>query len=457
MILFYAWIPYFLMIMGVRSWSPSSWREKVPYQLPQYPDPLALQHTEEILRTKSPLIFSGECQRLKHQLGMASQRQGFVLVGGDCAETFDEFSANKVRDDFRLLLQMSLVLGYGCGLPITQIARLAGQFGKPRSEDTETLFNTTLPSYRGDIINGVAFHALSRTPDPQRMLSAYHQSVQTLNLIRAFIQGGFSNIDRLQDWELISTKTDAAYLDTLHQVKRCLQFMHSMDIKASSRIDRFFTGHECLLLPYEEALTRTDSLTGQYLDCSAHFLWLGERTRYLDGAQLEFLRGVMNPIGIKISASTSIGELLEILDILNPDLEPGKITLFSRMGKAKIATALPPIIHAVEASRHRNNVLWCCDPMHGNTFTKDGIKTRSMKDIREELLMFFDIHKELGTFPGGIHLEMTSNNVTEWIDHPLIPITDSFLRGYKSTCDPRLSGSQALEMAFIISQRLLSP
>lgn len=446
-LLFLGWF----MVVSVEAWSVSSWREKTPYQIPSYPDPEALCVVEKELQKKSPIVFAGECDRLRHQLALASHRRGFVLMGGDCAETFDDFTPSKVRDDFRLILQISLVLMYGSGLPVTQIGRIAGQFGKPRSAEMETIDGETLPVYRGDLINGAAFDREVRRPDPDRLLNAYHQSVQVLNLVRAFIQGGLSEVDRFRDWDLFTSSQSTVYRDTIDHVDRSLLFMQALGVKLP-RIDRFFTGHECLFLPYEEALTRVDSITGRHMDCSAHFLWLGERTRKADAAQVEFLKGVANPIGIKISADTDIHELLEIIEALNPDNEPGRITLITRMGR-KLRDHLPPIIQAIK-ERNRQ-VLWCCDPMHGNTFTLQGIKTRSMRDVMHELQTFFDIHEEMGTFPGGIHLEMTSGDVTECLDAKSHESKDQLQRRYETTCDPRLNAAQALEIGFFVARRLL--
>jgi 3-deoxy-7-phosphoheptulonate synthase len=437
-----------MMATVVMGWSPSSWRQKTPYQIPVYDDAKAIQACEEELQKKSPIVFAGECDRLKHRLALASHRRGFVLMGGDCAETLEDFAPSRVRDDFRLLLQMSLVLMYGSGLPVTQVARMAGQFAKPRSAAEETIFNVTLPVYRGDMINGASFDTVSRAPDPRRMVDVYHQSVQVLNLIRAFIQGGLSDVNRIRDWDLLTSSQSEIYRETIDHVERCLVFMRALGMD-QKRMDHFFTGHECLFLPYEEALTRVDSMTGRFMDCSAHFVWLGERTRKMDSAQVEFLSGVSNPIGIKISASTDIDELLYILDVLNPKNEPGRITLITRMGR-KLRASLPSIIHAMQ--KDNRQVLWCCDPMHGNTYTLDGIKTRSMRDVMHELEDFFDIHDEMGTFPGGIHLEMTSDDVSECID---VRQNTSLSRKYTTACDPRLNANQALEIAFFVARRLL--
>ncbi len=436
-------------------WTPDSWKNFKPYQMPIYPNPVELQEVESGLKNKSPLVFAGECERLHHFLGMASCRKAFVIMGGDCAETFSEFSPNKVRDDFRLLLKLSLIMTYASGLPVIQIARTAGQFGKPRSSDTEERNGIELPSYRGDIINSQGFSLKERTPDPKRMIEAYHQSAQTLNLIRAFIQGGLSDVYRMRDWCLEHVSSShPIYQEMVDQVERCLLFIQSMEGKKATtlKIDRFFTGHECLLLPYEQALTRTDSLTQRHFDCSAHFLWLGERTRHLDSAQVEFMRGIGNPIGIKISEKTKPNELIELLHLLNPHNFPGRITLITRMGKDNLKLHLPTLIETVE--KEKRSVLWVCDPMHGNTFSIQGFKTRSLSHIFQELEVFFDVHKKMGTFPGGIHLEITSKNVTECID-PYRIQPKNLHEQYDSTCDPRLNIYQALDIGFWVGQRLM--
>lgn len=452
------WFLWNFVIIGVHAfsrplWTPQSWKQYTPYQMPVYPDSIELQKVEQEMKNFSPLVFAGECERLHHLLGKASCRKSFVIMGGDCAETFSEFSPNKVRDDFRLLLKLSLILTYASGLPVIQIARTAGQFGKPRSSNTEEKDGIVLPCYRGDIVNDIAFTEDGRRPDPQRMIQAYHQSTQTLNLIRAFIQGGLSDVYRLKDWCLENHRSHEIYQELVDQVERCLLFVQSMEGKKSPlKIDRFFTGHECLLLPYEEAMTRTDSLTQQPVDCSSHFLWLGERTRKLDGAQVEFLRGIQNPIGIKISEKTDIGELIQLLHLLNPNNLPGRITLITRMGKHNLRKFLPFLIQAVE--KERRHVLWVCDPMHANTFSINGVKTRSLAHIFQELEVFFDVHQEMGTFPGGIHLELTSKNVTECID-PYRIQPSNLGEQYDSFCDPRLNLNQALEIGFWVGQKLM--
>lgn len=433
-----------MIITSVRAWTPSSWRSFRPYQLPVYPQKSALETIETALRHKAPIVFAGEIERLKHMLAVASTGEAFVLMGGDCAETFKDFSADQVRDDFRLLMELSLLLSYTSGRPIVTVGRLAGQFAKPRSDEWEVRGNTTLPSYRGDIINGHAFTDTERVPDPERMITAYHQSVQTLNLIRAFIQGGWMEVEKIR-------RENLAHRDILNQLDRSIQFLHSLGLAGKARLQHFYVGHECLLLPYEEAMTRTDSMSGKVFDCSAHFLWLGERTRKMDGAQVEFMRGIQNPIGIKVSEMCSAEELVRLIRHLNPRNEPGRITLITRMGR-DIRRHLPGLIRAVK--REHLVVLWVCDPMHGNTYSILGIKTRSLTDILWELQEFFSIHEENESYPGGIHLEMTSRPVTECIDSHAIS-KKNLRENYMSLCDPRLNVHQSMDVGFAVGHRLL--
>jgi 3-deoxy-7-phosphoheptulonate synthase len=436
----------------VGAWHPGSWASRFAYQMPVYSDLLHLEKTTDTLSKKAPLIFAGEADELKHKLAEVSIGKRFLLTGGDCAETFDEFSPTKIREDLQLLMQMSLLCSFAAGVPSLQIGRMAGQFAKPRSSLTETIEGITYPVYRGDIINDV--DGKHREPDPERMLHAYHQSAQTLNLLRAFIQGGYTRIDQIQDWKLDRLAGDTAWYGlTMERIREALAFFKTFRTSGDFRLDHFYTGHECLLLPYEESLTRLDTRTQRYYDCSAHFLWLGERTRKLDGAQTEFLRGVNNPIGIKISEQWDPEELHMLLNVLDPNHEPGKITLITRMGANTIAQHLPPLIRAVQEMNR--TVVWCCDPMHGNTFTMNGIKTRSYDQIKREIGLFFDIHESLGTIPGGIHLEMTNRNVTECLGGKMDSVGVHDLgNSYESKCDPRLNGLQALELGFMVGEKL---
>lgn len=434
-----------------RAWHPGSWSTRFPYQMPVYPDLLRLEKVTEQLSKKAPLIFAGEADELKHKLGEVSIGQRFLITGGDCAETFDDFSSTKIREDLQLLMQMSLVCSFAAGVPALQIGRVAGQFAKPRSQSVEMVQGKKYPVYRGDIINDLGLG--NREADPDRMLHAYHQSAQTLNLIRAFIQGGYTRIDQIHDWKIDACPT-AWYGDTMGRIREALAFYRTFRrAPVDLRLDHFYTGHECLLLPYEESLTRLDTRTSNYYDCSAHFLWLGERTRKLDGAQTEFLRGVRNPIGIKVSEHWDHDQMAELLDILDPRKEPGKITIITRMGHDRIGQFLPPLIESVRRMERR--VVWCCDPMHANTFAVGKVKTRRFEHIKEELSLFFDIHHAMGSIPGGIHLEMTNRNVTECLGGRVDSIEmDDLGTFYETKCDPRLNGLQALEIAFMVGEKL---
>jgi len=437
----------------VMAWSPLSWVSKQAYQMPEYKDPVHLDQVATELSKKAPLIFSGEADGLKKMLHEVSLGKRFMITGGDCAETFDDFSPTKVKEDLQLLMQMSLICGFSAGLPTVQIGRVAGQFAKPRSSPLETVHNRTYPAYRGDIINDIGLQ--HRAADPDRMLLAYYQSAQTLNLIRAFIQGGYTHIDRIQDWKLdkMSSTDTLWYANTLSRIREALAFFRTFRLSSDYKLDHFYTGHECLLLPYESSLTRLDTLSNQYYDCSAHFLWLGERTRKTDSAQVEFMRGIQNPIGIKVSQYWDHDEMQALLDLLDPYHEPGKITIITRMGHDRIATHLPPLIRSIQSMQR--SVVWCCDPMHGNTFSTGGVKTRSFEQIKSEVSLFFDIHHSMGTIPGGVHLEMTNRNVTECIGGTIDGVRAVDLSvSYESKCDPRLNGLQALEISFLVGEKL---
>lgn len=443
---------FLLQPLTADAWHPGSWSTRHPYQMPVYPDLLRLEKVTTELSQKAPLIFAGEADELKHKLGEVSVGTRFLITGGDCAETFDDFSSTKVREDLQLLMQMSLVCSFAGGVPALQIGRVAGQFAKPRSQAEETIQGQKYPVYRGDIINDL--DVKFREPDPYRMLQAYHQSAQTLNLIRAFIQGGYTRIDQIHDWKLNLGVSTAWYGETMTRIREALAFYRTFRrAPLDLRLDHFYTGHECLLLPYEESLTRLDTRTQQYYDCSAHFLWLGERTRKLDGAQTEFLRGVRNPIGIKVSEHWDHDEMTQLLDVLDPKREPGKITLITRMGYDRIGEHLPRVIRSIREMKR--TVVWCCDPMHGNTFAIGNVKTRRFDHIKEELSQFFDIHHGMGSVPGGIHLEMTNRNVTECLGGRTTTIEERDLGTlYESKCDPRLNGLQALEIAFMVGEKL---
>jgi 3-deoxy-7-phosphoheptulonate synthase len=444
----------FLPIVLVSSWSKSSWRTKNIKQIPDYEDKDKLNHYENKLTKLAPLIFAGECDNLQTELTKISQGQGFLLMGGDCSESFKDFSTDKVRDTYRLILQMGMILTYGTGLPTTKIARIAGQFAKPRSDEYEMVNGQKVLTYRGDIINSLD----DRKPDPEKMLQAYYQSVQTLNILRAFSYGGYANINRVHDWNrdfVEKTQIGSKYRKFADEVTHSLNFVKGLGVDIND--DKFkstniYTGHECLLLNYEEALIRNDSRTGITYDCSSHFLWLGERTRQLDSAHVEFMKGIKNPIGIKISDKILSWELKELIQILNPNNVPGRIVLITRMSGDKLKEKLPELIRVVQNNAF--NVVWCCDPMHGNTYkTTSGIKTRKFDDILYEVLVFFMVHKKMGSFPGGIHLELTPDNVTECVGGEISCINEDDLNKlYISQCDPRLNGMQALELAFYISE-----
>ena len=443
-----------------KTWSPETWRTRPIRQVPAYPDPEALRATEARLRTYPPLVFAGEARRLKAALARATDGHAFVLQGGDCAESFADFTANNIRDTFRVLLQMAVVLTFGASLPVVKLGRMAGQYAKPRSSDVETVGDETLPSYRGDNINGPAFTPEARVPDPQRMETGYFHSASTLNLLRAFAGGGYADLHEVHRWNLGFVRRSPLaeqYGDLAARIDETLAFMSAVGLTSHTtpqiRETDFYTSHEALLLPYEQALTRVDSTSGDWYACSAHFLWVGDRTRQPDGAHVEFLRGVKNPIGLKVGPSMDPDELLRLIDILNPQDEPGRLTLITRMGAEKAARALPPLLRTV--ARAGRKVVWLCDPMHGNTVsTASHVKTRSFDAILSEVRQFFDAHAAERTAVGGVHVEMTGRNVTECVggDHKL---TEADLGGhYETFCDPRLNAEQSLELAFLIAEEL---
>lgn len=445
---------------GDKKWSPSSWRKLPVKQPPNYPDKEEEKKVLDKLSKVSPLVFAGEVRTLQEDLAKASLGQGFVLMGGDCAESFDEFSVNHIRDTFRVLLQMALVMTFGGSMPVVKIGRMAGQFAKPRSEPDEVRDGVSLPSYRGDIINGEEFTPEARNHNPNRMLDAYHQSAQTLNILRAFSTGGYADMTRLHAWNLDFVEnlpSGNAYRKMCDKVDESLRFMKAIGVDIRSpefTTTKFYTAHECLLLPYEESLTRQDSITNRWYDCSAHMLWVGERTRQLDHAHLHFVAGINNPVGIKVSDKCTPDELLQLLDIVNPDNIPGKVMIIVRMGAEKLKEKLPNLIRAVQ--REGRTVLWCSDPVHGNTIkTESGYKTRPFEKIRDELRAFFDVHAEMGTHAGGVHMEMTGEDVTECLGGNIDEVLMADLGNkYETACDPRLNGNQALELAFLIAERM---
>ena len=441
-------------------WTPESWRSRRVLQGPAYPDPAALATVEARLAKYPPLVFAGEARRLKDALALAANGGAFVLQGGDCAESFGDFTANIIRDTFRVLLQMAVVLTFGATVPVVKMGRMAGQFAKPRSSDTETVDGETLPSYRGDIVNGPAFTAADRIPDPARMETAYFQSAGTLNLLRAFAGGGYADLHEVHRWNLdfaARSPLAARYQDLAGRIDETLAFMAACGMSSLNtpqiRETDFYTSHEALLLPYEQALTRIDSTSGDPYACSAHFLWIGDRTRQLDGAHVEFLRGVHNPIGLKVGPTTEPDDLLRLCAALNPRNEAGRLTLISRMGAERVHTRLTPLLRAV--AREGCKVVWLCDPMHGNTIsTAAQVKTRSFESILSEVRGFFDAHAAAGTWAGGVHIEMTGQDVTECVGgaHRL---TEADLAGrYETFCDPRLNAEQSLELAFLVAEEL---
>jgi 3-deoxy-7-phosphoheptulonate synthase len=442
------------------NWTPDSWRDRPIRQMPTYPDPVALAAMEARLRRYPPLVFAGEARRLRAALAAVAEGRAFVLQGGDCAESFGDFTANIIRDTFRVLLQMAVVLTFGAGVPVVKLGRMAGQFAKPRSSDTETVGGETLPSYRGDIINGPEFTAAARVPAPSRMETGYFQSAGTLNLLRAFATGGYSDLHQVHRWNLdfaARSPLAARYKDLAARIDETLAFMGACGMTSAAipqiRETDFYTSHEALLLPYEQALTRVDSTTGDWYACSAHFLWIGDRTRQPEGAHVEFLRGVRNPLGLKVGPTTTVDDLLRLIDALDPANEPGRLTLISRMGADKVETLLPPLLRAVR--RAGRKVVWICDPMHGNTIsTAQKVKTRDFAAILREVRGFFDVHAAEGSWAGGVHVEMTGREVTECVGgaHQL---TEADLADrYETFCDPRLNAEQSLELAFLVAAEL---
>jgi 3-deoxy-7-phosphoheptulonate synthase len=443
-----------------RPWTPDSWRTRPIRQVPAYPDPERLAETEARLRRYPPLVFAGEARRLQASLAAAAEGRAFVLQGGDCAESFADFTANTIRDTFRVLLQMAVVLTFGASVPVVKMGRMAGQYAKPRSSDTETIDGETLPSYRGDIINGAPFDAASRVPDPGRMELGYFQSAGTLNLLRAFASGGYADLHQVHRWNLGFVERSPLaerYRDLATRIDETLSFMAACGITSQTSHDLretdFYVSHEALLLPYEQALTRVDSTTGDPYACSAHFLWVGDRTRQADGAHVEFLRGVKNPIGLKVGPSMDPDELRRLIDALNPDDEPGRLTLITRMGADHVRAKLAPLLRAVRRDGRR--VLWLCDAMHGNTIsTSVDKKTRSFDAILAEVRGFFDVHAAEGTLAGGVHVEMTGQDVTECTGGAHRLSEADLGDRYETFCDPRLNAEQSLELAFLVAEEL---
>ena len=443
-----------------KSWSIDSWRNLPIKQVPTYPDAQALEAVEQELGSYPPLVFAGEARALKEKLGEVAEGNAFLLQGGDCAESFKEFHPNNIRDTFKVMLQMAVVLTFGASCPVVKVGRMAGQFAKPRSADTETINGIELPSYRGDVVNGIEFTEEARIPDPQRQIRAYNQSAATLNLLRAFAQGGFADLTKIHRWNLSFVDGSPAaerYSKLTTQIDEAVAFMQACGITADSapqlRETDFYTSHEALLLGYEQALTRQDSLTGEYYDCSAHMLWIGDRTRNLDGAHVEFMRGVKNPIGMKCGPTMDEDDLIRLIDRLNPQNEAGRLTLIARMGADKVGDHLPRLVKRVKAEGRK--VVWSCDPMHGNTIkAANGYKTRPFDSILSEVKNFFDVHKAEGTHAGGVHFEMTGTDVTECIGGAREVTEDALSDRYHTHCDPRLNGGQALELAFLMAEMI---
>ena len=444
------------------TWQPNSWRDLPILQVPEYPDADKVSAVEAKLGSMPPLVFAGEAQRLQDQLGQVADGKAFLLQGGDCAESFAEFSADNIRDSFKVMLQMAVVLTFGASMPVVKIGRLAGQFAKPRSAPTEVIDGVELPSYRGDMVNAMGFTAEERVPDPKRLLRVYEQSSATLNLLRAFAQGGLADLTKVHSWVvefLRDAPQTARFEEMAERIEESLSFMRACGItpetaRPLAETD-LYTSHEALLLNYEEALTRRDTITQEqgWYATSAHMVWIGDRTRQPDGAHIEYMRGISNPIGLKCGPSLDPDELVRLIETLNPDNIPGRLTLIARMGADKVRTGLPPLLHAVQKSGAK--VVWCCDPMHGNTIkASSGYKTRRVDDIMAEVQGFFDAHDEVGTYPGGVHFEMTGKNVTECVGG-VVDVTEERLGDrYHTHCDPRLNGAQALELAFLIADLL---
>ncbi|MBT4985895.1 MAG: 3-deoxy-7-phosphoheptulonate synthase class II [Ilumatobacter sp.] len=440
------------------TWTPSSWQERAVKQQPTWPDPAALESSLKQIATLPPLVFAGEARSLQTELGRVASGNAFLLQAGDCAESFEDFSADNIREKLRVILQMAIILTYSVGVPIVKVGRMAGQFAKPRSSDFETVGGIDIPSFRGHIVNDATASEAARIPNPERLVQAYHQSASTLNLLRAFTKGGFADLSHVHSWtqEFVASSPEGQRYEKLAaEIDRALSFMRACGIEteANSNLSEVdvYTSHEALIVGYEEALTRRDSITGDWYDCSAHMLWIGERTRELDGAHVEFLRGVGNPIGCKVGPTMTAEELLELCAILNPSRIPGRLTLITRMGADKIEEGLRPLLRAVADAGHP--VVWACDPMHGNTFTApSGRKTRHFDDIVREISGFVRAHRAEGTWPGGIHVELTGENVTECLgggDELLDSDLDS---RYETVCDPRLNARQGVDLAFRVAE-----
>jgi 3-deoxy-7-phosphoheptulonate synthase len=444
------------------AWSPASWRQFRAAQQPEWPDADALKKAEARLSAVPPLVFAGEARYLTAQLADVATGNAFLLQAGDCAESFADFSADAIRDKLKIILQMAVALTYAAGVPVVKVGRIAGQFAKPRSAATERVGEVELGSFRGHMVNDEAFESEARRPDPERLVAAYQQSASTLNLLRAFTKGGFADLSQVHLWnqQFVASSTEGRRYERIaSEIDRALRFMAAcgIDLGAEEGLHQvdFWTSHEALILPYEECLTRRDSLTGDWYDCSAHLVWIGDRTRQLDGAHVEFFSGICNPIACKIGPTCTTADVAALCDRLNPDRVPGRMTLITRFGANTIEELLPPIVRAVEAEGHP--VVWVCDPMHGNTFTSDGgRKTRRFDDILSEVRSFFAVHRDEGTWPGGVHVELTGEDVTECLGGAEEILEGDLDARYTTTCDPRLNGRQSLDLAFRVAEFLRS-
>ena len=444
------------------NWTPSSWQSFPAVQQPQWPDTGALDNALKQISAFPPLVFAGEARSLQTALGQVASGNAFLLQAGDCAESFEEFSAVNIREKLRVILQMAVMLTYSMGVPVVKVGRIAGQFAKPRSNNTETIDGVELPVFRGHMVNGPDAHADARIPNPDRLVQAYHQAASTLNLVRAFTKGGFADLNRVHAWnqEFVAQSAEGKrYEDVASEIERALAFMRAcgIDTETNTALHQVdvYTSHEALILGYEEALTRQDSLTGGWYDCSAHMLWIGERTRQLEGAHVEFLRGVGNPIGCKIGKTTDVDYVLSLCETLNPARIPGRLTLISRMGANDVEEALRPLLRAVRDAGHP--VVWACDPMHGNTYSApNGRKTRHLEDIIKEITGFVKAHRAEGTWPGGIHIELTGENVTECLGGSEGLGNDDLDTRYETVCDPRLNARQSIDLAFRVAELIRS-
>jgi len=448
--------------MSTRNWTPSSWQAFPVVQQPNWPDSAQLDGALKQIASFPPLVFAGEARSLQAALGQVASGNAFLLQAGDCAESFEEFTAVNIREKLRVILQMAVMLTYSMGVPVVKVGRIAGQFAKPRSNDTEMVDGNELPVFRGHMVNDPTANLEARVPNPQRLVQAYHQAASTLNLVRAFTKGGFADLNRVHSWnqEFVATSAEGRrYEQVASEVERALAFMRACGIdtetnNALHQVD-VYTSHEALILGYEEALTRQDSLTGGWYDCSAHMLWIGERTRQLDGAHVEFLRGVENPLGCKIGKTTDVDYVLSLCEKLNPARIPGRLTLISRMGASSVEESLRPLLRAVRDAGHP--VVWACDPMHANTFTApNGRKTRNFEDIMSEIVGFVKAHRAEGTWPGGIHIELTGDNVTECLGGSEAVNNEDLDTRYETVCDPRLNARQSLDLAFRVAELIRS-